>query len=41
MKADPITIDGISFYPGGTIVGKALEGLGSGTGTISVLVALQ
>lgn len=41
MKADPLTVDGVSFYPSGTIVGKSLEGLASGTGAISVLLILH
>lgn len=41
MKASPVTIDGVTFYLPGTILGKALEPLEEGTGVISVLVTLQ
>ncbi len=41
MKASPITVSGVTFYPSGVVVGKALEGLADGTGLISVLVTLQ
>lgn len=41
MKAEPVTIDGIEFYRPGTVIGKAMGALESGTGTIEVLVALQ
>jgi hypothetical protein len=41
MRADPITVNGVSFYPSGVIIGKALEGLEKGTGVIKMLVMLQ
>jgi len=41
MKASPVTIEGITFYVPGTILGKALEPLEEGTGVILVLVTLQ
>ncbi len=41
MKAEPTMINGRGFYPDGTILGKALGTLESGTGTIEVLVTLQ
>jgi cell shape-determining protein MreC len=41
MKAKVVTVDGISFYPSGVLIGKALEGLDSGTGVIKMLVTLQ
>jgi len=41
MKAEPTMINGRGFYPDGTVLGKAFESLGSGTGTIDVLVTLQ
>jgi hypothetical protein len=41
MKADPVTINGIEIYRPGTILGKAMGSLESGTGTIEVLVTLQ
>jgi hypothetical protein len=41
MKAQPVEIGGIEIYRPGTTIGKALEPLDSGTGTIEVLVTLQ
>lgn len=41
MLASPVTINGVSFYLPGTILGKALEPLEEGTGMILVLVTLQ
>jgi hypothetical protein len=41
MKASPLVMNGISFYAPGTIIGKALQPLASGTGMIDVLVTLQ
>lgn len=41
MKATPRLVEGVELYPSGTILGKALEGLESGTGVISVLVTLK
>jgi hypothetical protein len=41
MKADPIEVDGVTFYPPGTILGKAMEPLESGSGVILVLVSLN
>jgi hypothetical protein len=41
MKADPITLNGISFYPSGVLIGKALEPLATGKGVIQLLVMLQ
>jgi hypothetical protein len=41
MKAEPIKVGGVEFYPPGTIIGKALEELNQGTGVILVLVTLQ
>ncbi len=38
MKASPVEIGGVSIYRPGTILGKALEPLVSGTGVISVLL---
>jgi hypothetical protein len=34
-------VNGVTFYPSGVILGKALEGLQEGTGTILMLVMLQ
>ncbi len=41
MKAQPVDVIGIEFYSPGTIIGRALEMLESGQGTISVFVSLQ
>jgi hypothetical protein len=41
MKAKAVTVDGISFYPSGVLIGKAMESLDSGTGVIKMLVTLQ
>jgi len=41
MKAKPVQIDGIEFYRDGTVLGKALGTLETGTGVIEVLVTLQ
>lgn len=41
MRASEVTIDDVTFYRPGTILGKALEPLDEGTGVISALVALQ
>jgi hypothetical protein len=41
MKAEPVNIGGIEIYKPGTVLGKALGTLESGTGTIEVLVTLQ
>lgn len=41
MKASPHVLDGVRLYPTGTIIGKALGALESGTGTIQMLVTLQ
>jgi len=41
MKAEPTMINGRGFYPDGTILGKAMGTLESGTGVIEVLVTLQ
>jgi len=40
-KAQQITIEGYSFYAPGTIIGKALQDLDSGTGYIAVFVSLK
>jgi hypothetical protein len=34
-------VNGATFYPTGAILGKAMEGLDSGTGVILMLVTLQ
>jgi hypothetical protein len=41
MRSQPAMIDGQPFHRPGTIVGKALESLDSGTGEILVLLSLQ
>jgi hypothetical protein len=41
MKAEPLVLDGRTFFPSGTIVGKALQPLAEGTGIIQMLVMLQ
>lgn len=41
MKSEPIEINGRKFHQPGTIIGKALEPLPSGTGEILVLLSLQ
>jgi hypothetical protein len=41
MKASPVVSNGLSWYPPGTIIGKALEPLRSGTGLIKILVNVR
>ena len=41
MKAVPQVLGGVEVYPAGAILGKALEGLRTGTGVINVLVTLR
>src|SRR5438046_10502349 len=41
MKSKPFRIHGQSMHRPGTIIGKALESLNSGEGTILVLLSLQ
>jgi hypothetical protein len=41
MKSMPMQLNGRSFHQPGTIIGKALEPLASGTGEILVLLSLQ
>lgn len=41
MKSQPFDIGGMSIHRPGTLIGKALESLESGTGEILVLLALQ
>ena len=40
MKAQPVNIGGVEIYRPGTIIGKAMEPLNSGTGLIEVFVTL-
>jgi hypothetical protein len=40
-RAQQITVEGVSFYAPGTIIGKALQDLESGTGYIAVFVSLK
>jgi hypothetical protein len=41
MKASPVTVNGVAIYPSGVILGKALEELEAGKGTIKVLINLK
>lgn len=41
MKAAPLTVDSVTFYAPGTIIGKALGSLDEGTGVIPVFVSAQ
>lgn len=41
MKSEPITIGGRQIHSPGTLIGKALEPLGKGSGKILVLLSLQ
>jgi hypothetical protein len=41
MKAQPVDIGGVEIHRPGTIIGKAMEPLESGTGLIEVFVTLQ
>ena len=41
MKATPVDLGGVPIYRPGTIIGKALEPLGAGTGVIRALITLQ
>lgn len=40
-KAVQLTVDGVSFFAPGTIIGKALSGLESGSGLIPVFVSIR
>lgn len=41
MKATPVDLGDVPIYRPGTIIGKALEPLGAGTGVIRALITLQ
>jgi hypothetical protein len=41
MKASPVLVGGVQIYPTGAILGKALEPLEAGTGTILALITLR
>jgi hypothetical protein len=41
MKAKAVVINGVEIYPTGTILGKALESWGQGSGVIQVLITLR
>ena len=41
MRSEPVTVGGVPMHRPGTLVGKALEPLASGTGEILVLLSLQ
>lgn len=40
-KATMLTVDGVSFFAPGTIIGKALGGLDSGSGLIPVFISIR
>jgi hypothetical protein len=41
MKSEPVSIGGVQLHRPGTLIGKALEPLGKGSGEILVLLSLQ
>ena len=41
MKSDPVNLGGVQIHRPGTLIGKALEPLEKGSGTILVLLSLQ
>ena len=41
MKATAVSIDGVDIHPTGTILGKAMGSLPTGTGNIKVLILPQ
>jgi len=41
MKSEPVNLGGVQIHRPGTLIGKALESLEKGTGTILVLLSLQ
>jgi len=41
MKAEPVKVGGVEFYPPGGIIGKAMEELDKGEGLIWAMVTLQ
>jgi hypothetical protein len=41
MRSEPIDVGGVKLHRPGTLIGKALEPLASGTGEIMVLLSLQ
>jgi hypothetical protein len=41
MKSEPMDIQGRKFHQPGTIIGKALEPMASGRGSILVLLSMQ
>ena len=41
MRSEPLNIGGVEIHRPGTLVGKALEPLGTGQGEILVLLGLQ
>src|SRR5205807_6310727 len=41
MKSEPLDLGGVPIHRPGTLIGKALEPLASGTGEILVLLSLQ
>ena len=41
MKASPITVNGVSFFPSGVVIGKALENFDGERGVIEVMVNVK
>ncbi|HET7433859.1 MAG TPA: hypothetical protein VFN10_04005 [Thermoanaerobaculia bacterium] len=41
MRSTPVEVQGVKFHQPGTVIGKALEPLANGEGTILVLLSLQ
>jgi hypothetical protein len=41
MRSEPLNLGGVQIHRPGTLLGKALESLESGTGEILVLLSLQ
>jgi hypothetical protein len=41
MRSEPVDLGGVKLHRPGTLIGKALEPLESGTGEILVLLSLQ
>src|SRR5207249_9075955 len=41
MRSEPVNVAGVPMHRPGTVIGKALEPLGSGEGEILVLLSLQ
>ena len=41
MRSEPVNLGGVQIHRPGTLIGKALEPLEKGSGTILVLLSLQ